>query len=118
MNNLNIYGKNPILLNVTYQRANKDKHLQECFKVIYKDDDGKVHYIEEEPIAEIWIVKEEYRDYDYFKYQEKMERMDVHRIPVSKIRAFIAAEAGSWGKAIVNKAKQEPNYMMKNQILN
>ena len=118
MNNLNIYGKNPILLNVTYQRANKDKHLQECFKVIYKDDDGKVHYIEEEPIAEIWIVKEEYRDYDYFKYQEKMERMDVHRIPVSKIRAFIAAEAGPWGEAIVKKAKQEPNYMMKNQILN
>ena len=110
------YGINPILLNVTYQRPNKLKGINECFKVIYKDDDGKVHYTEDKPEAEIWFVKPEHRNYDYYKYQEHMDKMFPVRVPVSEIRYRIAQEAGDWGKNIIKLSKEKNDYKILNQL--
>ena len=57
-----ILGENPILLNVSYIKARKDENIKEHFEVIYKTEDGKVHKSDEPAMADIYIVKPEFRD--------------------------------------------------------
>lgn len=111
-----IKGKNPTLLKVTYVRPNKKEKQEECFQVIYEDDNGEVKYAEEPGEADIWIVKPEFRNYSYNKPQEQMRKMTKYRVPISKIRYKIAEEAGQWGKAIIEKSYQENDYKVLDQL--
>ena len=57
-----INDKNPVLLNVTYirpSRRNAEVKQDECFEVIYIDDNGEVKKSLEPPLADIYIVKPE-----------------------------------------------------------
>ena len=111
-----IKGKNPTLLKVTYVRPNKKEKQEECFQVIYEDDNGEVKYAEEPGEADIWIVKPEFRNYSYNKPQEQMRKMTKYRVPISKIRYKIAEEEGQWGKAIIEKSYQENDYKVLDQL--
>lgn len=111
-----IKGKNPNLLNVTYIRPDKKRNQQECFQVIYKTEDGEVHYSDEPPNADIYIVKPEYRNYNYNKPQERIEHMDKITVPISQIRRAIADAAGEWGEMVVKRAEQQHNFRMLNEL--
>lgn len=111
-----IEGKNPTLLNVTYIRPTKDNNQREVFEVVYKTEDGIVRKSDEPPEADIYIVKPEFRNYNYNKPQERVERMDKIRVPVSKIRYTIADAMGDDGKAIIQRAFQERNFKLLNQL--
>ena len=111
-----IKGKNPTLLSVTYIKPDRKKEQKECFQVIYMDDHGEVHYSEEKAEADIYIVKPEFRNYSYNKPQERIEKMDKIRVPISKIRLKIAEAAGDWGKAIVSRAYETHDQQLLNQL--
>lgn len=111
-----ITGKNPTLLNVTYIRPTKDNGNRELFEVVYKTEDGVVHKAEEPAEADIYIVKPEYRNYNYNKPQELISHMDKIRVPISKIRFKIAEEMGQEGEALVERAYRERNFKLLNQL--
>lgn len=111
-----IEGRNPTLINVTYIRPTKDNGQREVFEVIYKTEDGLVHKSEEPPLADIYFVKPEFRDYNYNKPQERMERMEKVRVPISKIRHTIAEAMGDEGEALIKRAFQERNYKLLDQL--
>lgn len=111
-----IEGNNPTLLNVRYIRPDKNNGQREVFEVTYKTEDGVVHKSDEPAEADIYIVKPEYRNYNYNKPQERMEHMDKIRVPVSKIRYTIAEAMGEEGKALVQRAYQEKNFKLLNQL--
>ena len=111
-----IKGTNPTLLNCTYIRPNKDNDYTEKFEVIYKTEDGEVRKSEEPAEADIYIVKPEFRDFSYNKPQERMERMDKIRVPISKIKEFIAKESGDFGKRIIDMSQAAKDYRITNQL--
>lgn len=117
-----IKSKNPTLLRVDYirppRRSNPpDPEAQkECFEVIYKDEMGQVHRTEEPAEADIYIVKPEFRNYNYTKPEERMEKMDKVRVPISKIRQKIADEMGDSGREFIKKCYQEGNPKGLNQL--
>lgn len=110
------YGKNPTLLRVEYVRPSKRNDHKECFKVVYINDDGVVKYTEDSPEVPIYIVKPEYRTYDYNKPEERIEHMDKIMVPFSKIKQKIIDESGEWGKTIHNKAKAMNNWKYENLL--
>ena len=111
-----INGKHPVLLKVTYIRPNRKFDQKECFQVIYMDDDGNVRFSEEPGEADIYITKPEWRNHTRNKAEERMEKLDKVRIPISKIRYYIAKEAGPWGKAILDQAVSEHNFKLLDQV--
>jgi len=111
-----IKGKNPTLLKVTYVRPDRKREIKECFQVIYMDDDENVHYAEEPGEADIYIVKPEYRTYTYNKPEERMEKMDKIRVPISEIRWKISQEAGNWGRAIREASVEHRDAKILNQL--
>lgn len=111
-----IKGKNPTLLNVVYHKPNKDQGIEESFEVIYKTEDGEVHKSNEPPEADIYIVKPEYRNYDYNKPQERINHMDKIRTPISKIRYTIAEAQGEKGIQFIKNCYQERNFKALNQL--
>ena len=111
-----IKGKNPTLLSVTYQKPQKKRGIDECFQVIYADDEGTPHYVEVPAEVQIWIVKEDKRNYTYNKPQEHMKNMYPVKCLVSNIKKEIAKAAGDWGKNIVEQAYKTNDYEMLNQL--
>lgn len=111
-----IKGNNPTLLNVTYVRPSKRNDYHEAFEVIYKTEDGKVHYSEEPAEADIYIVKPEFRNYTYNKPQERIENMEKVRVKISKIREEIAKAQGDAGKEFIKQCRQTGDYKRMNQL--
>lgn len=111
-----INGKHPTLLKVTYVRPNRKLDQKECFQVIYTDDDGKVRFSEEPGEADIYITKPEWRNHTRNKAEERIERLDKIRLPISKIRYHIVKESGEWGKTIMDRAVMERNFKILDQV--
>lgn len=111
-----IKGNNPTLLNCTYIRPNKDNDYTDKFEVIYKTEYGEVCKSDEPAEADIYIVKEEFRDYNYNKPQERIERMNKLRVPIKDIRKIIQKESGDFGKAINDKAMALRDSRILNQL--
>lgn len=107
---------NPMLLNVRYIRPSRDSDREECFEVIYKTRDGLVHKVEEPPYADIYIVKEKYRNFTYNKPQERIEKMDKKQVPISKIRYQIANEMGEQGRQFIKNCYETRNFGAINQL--
>lgn len=104
-----IRGSDPALLNVRYIRGDRKRDIKECFEVIYKDgNDVRVSY--EEPLADIYIVKPEYRNYDYNKPQEQISRMDKITCKVSEIRKKIAEAIGDSGINFMKQCLRDSNF--------
>ena len=101
-----IKSKNPTLLNVFYQAPNRGKGVKEYFEVLYIDDDGKTQLAYESPNVGIYIVKPEFRNYNYNKPQERIELMDEVTVPFSQIRRRIAEEIGDQGLNFVDHCYQ------------
>lgn len=108
---------NPMLLNVTYfpppRHGEDDK---ERFEVIYKTEDGTVHKVDEPAEGTIWFVKPEYRDFNYNKPQERIERMYPVRSTISKIRYNIAEEMGEEGKNFIKQCYENKDFKQLNQL--
>ena len=108
---------NPMLLNVTYfpppRHGEDDK---ERFEVIYKTEDGTVHKVDEPAEGTIWFVKPEYRDFNYNKPQERIERMYPVRSTISKIRYTIAEEMGEEGKNFIKQCYENKDFKQLNQL--
>ena len=113
---MSIKGKHPTLLKVQYVRPDRKKGIKECFQVLYMDDKGEVHYTEEPPMADIYIVKPEFRTYTYNKPQERIDHMDKITCKVSDIRVTIGRAAGHWGESILDKAFSQKNMNIANQL--
>ena len=109
-----IQARTPTLLNVTYHRPTKDD--QERFEVIYKNEDGIVFKADEPAEADFFIVKPQYRDFNYIKPQERIERLERVTCKISKIRDRIAKEMGAPGTAILEKAKIPGNFGYKDEV--
>ena len=112
---VDIKGDNPTLLNVTYIRPNKKSNIEERFEVIYKDNND-VYKIDEPPEADIYIVKPEFRDFNYNKPQERIERMNKVRTKISNIRMEIARSIGSDGLKFVESVYATGEYKKLNQL--
>lgn len=104
------YGKHPTLLNVTYVRPDKKKGIEECFQVVYYDDDGNIRFTEDSPEVCMYVVKPEYRNYTYNKPEERIDHMDKVIVPYSKIKDELIKQSGDWGKAIKDKANALENW--------
>ena len=104
------YGTNPVLLNVEYIRPDKKKGIEECFHVVYMDDDGNMKFSEESPEVGVYIVKPEYRNYTYNKPEERISHMDKVMVPFSEIKDLIIKESGEWGRAIKDRSKAMEDY--------
>lgn len=111
-----INAKDPTLLKVTYLRPNRRRGVKECFQVIYQDDDGNPRFAEEPGEGTFWITKPDYRNHKYNKPEERMERMDPVRAPISEFRYIIAKQAGDWGKAILDRAMNEHDFKILDQV--
>ena len=111
-----IKGENPILLNQTYIRGSKDTGVDEHFEVIYKTEDGTVHKSDEPADADIYIVKPEYRTCTYNKPQERMEKMDKVRVPISRIKYAIAEAIGEEGKQFIRNCYSQGDSKKLNQL--
>lgn len=92
-----IYGHNPLLLNVTYVRPDRKKDISEHFEVIYKSEDGVVRKSIEPAEVDIYFVKPEFRDFNYNKPEERIERLEKRRVLFSQIKYEIAREIGESG---------------------
>ena len=118
------YGRQPTLLNVTYNkpRGIKDDdgewagRSQESFEVIYKDDAGMVQRYVEPATAEIYFTKPQYRDHTYNKPQERIEKLDKKRVPISRIRYEIAKEMGQAGTNLIQKCSNERDWRGLNRV--
>lgn len=111
-----IKEKNVTLLNVTYIKYNKHMNQKECFRVIYKTENGEVKFSDEPPLADIFIVKPEYRNYQYTKPQERIDHMDKITCNVSEIQKVIAKHSGEWGENILRQAYVQNDYKLRNQL--
>lgn len=111
-----IKGDNPVLLNCTYIRPTKENDYNEKFEVIYKTEDGEVRRSEEPADADIYITKSEFRNHTYNKPQERIERMDKIRVKISEIRKTIHKQSGEYGKRITDRAMDEKNFKLLNQL--
>ena len=111
-----IKGDNPVLLNCTYIRPTKENDYNEKFEVIYKTEDGEVRRSEEPADADIYITKPEFRNHTYNKPQERIERMDKIRVKISEIRKTIHKQSGEYGKRITDRAMDEKNFKLLNQL--
>jgi hypothetical protein len=96
-----IYGHNPILLNCTYIKPDKKKGIEEHFEVIYKSEDGVVRRSIEPPDVDIYFVKPEFRNFNYNKPEERIERLEKRRVKFSNIKYEIANEIGESGRNYV-----------------
>ena len=110
------YGKNPVLLKVEYVRPSKKQKIEEVFNVVYLDDDGNPRFTTDSPEVPVFIVKPEYRTYDYNKPEERIEHMDKVMVPFSEIKDLIVKESGAWGEAIRAKAKAMQNWKYENLL--
>lgn len=105
-----IYGNKPLLLNVTYNRADKRKGIAEHFEVIYRDDDDKVRKAIEPPDVNIYFVKPQFRDFNYNKPEERIEKLEKRRVPYSQIKYEIAKEIGESGTNYINHCFNTRDY--------
>lgn len=111
-----IHGKHPVLLNVTYLRADKDSNQKECFEVVYKDDYGQVRYSREPADVTFYVVKPEYRNYTYNKPEERIEHLYPVTVPYSQIRSAIAKEMGPQGENFYKEALNRKDFKALNQL--
>ena len=105
-----IYGKHPTLLNVHYIRPDKKNGVEECFEVIYKDDEGVPRVSYEPALVDIYFVKPKYRDFDYNKPQERIERLNKVECLLSEVRYKIAEEIGEEGLNFIRQCFQNRDY--------
>lgn len=111
---------NPVLLSVKYIKPPKrgsDSGLKESFEVIYKTSDGNVHKTYEPPLADIYIMKPEFRrGIDYTLPEARLDQLVKESVPISKIRYRLIDEAGQYGENILNKAYSERKFGILNNI--
>lgn len=110
-----IQGKCPMLLNVTYVRPTRD-NKEEYFDVIYKDDSGESRRSKEPALADIWFVKPEFRNYNYNKPEERVEKMYEVSVPISRVREQIAKEMGTEGEEFIKNCYRTGNFKALNQL--
>lgn len=109
-----IKAKNPVLLNVSYIRPNKD--TKEHFEVIYKDDNNITQKSDEEAETSIYFVKPEYRNFSYNKPEERLERLYPIKTVISKIRQKIADEQGEVGKNFIKQCYENREFGKLNEL--
>lgn len=109
-----IKAKNPVLLNVSYIRPNKD--TKEHFEVIYKDDNNITQKSDEEAETAIYFVKPEYRNFSYNKPEERLERLYPIKTVISKIRQKIADEQGEAGKNFIKQCYENREFGKLNEL--
>jgi len=105
-----IRGNNPILLNVTYNRPDVKKGIEEYFEVIYKTEDGRIYKSNEPAEVDIYFVKPEFRTFNYNKPQERIERLEKRRVLISKIRYEIARDIGEEGERFIQECFENKDY--------
>lgn len=105
-----IHGQHPTLLNVRYIRPDKKNGIEECFEVIYKDDEGVPRMSQEPAEVDIYFVKPKYRDFNHNKPQERIERLDKVTCLLSEIRYKIAEAIGEDGLNFIRQCFQNRDY--------
>lgn len=106
-----IHGKSPQLLNVTYVRPSKFTEDKECFEVIYYDDDGNLRKSDESPEVDIYFTKPELREPStYHRPEVRLDRLEKHRVPFSKIKKEIENEMGEIGHQFYRSCIAEQRY--------
>lgn len=111
-----IYGENPLLLTVNYIKPDKNKGIEESFEVVYKTEDGSIYKSNEPAEADIYFVKPEFRDFNYNKPQERLERLEKKRVRISQIRYKIAEEIGEEGEAFIRQCYNNKDFRSLNRL--
>ena len=96
LKDISIDKENLMLVNVLYHRGNKDTQYKDCIDIIYKDTRTGERYLNtiEEPAIIAYLVKEEYRDYNYHKEYIEIDKCSRHLVPIKRIPDWIAKQAG------------------------
>lgn len=105
-----------MLLSVTYIKPNKKKDIEESFEVIYKTEDGVIHKSNEPALVDIYFVKPEFRNFNYNKPQERIERLQKETVLYSQIRYRIAEEIGEEGKMFIQQCYNNMDFKSLNKL--
>ena len=91
------HGKeNLMYVNCLYHRPTRENDYNDALDIVYKDLATGKKYLEtiENPPMYAYIVKPEYRDYNYNKEYMEIEKCDIHKVPYKNMPYFIAKQAG------------------------
>jgi hypothetical protein len=106
----------PLLLNVSYIKPDRKHDIEESFEIIYKDENDVVYKSNEPALAEIYFVKDEYRDFNYNKPQERIDKLRKESCLISNIRYKIAEEIGEDGLNFVKNCYNNRDYQALNRL--
>ena len=85
-----------MLVNILYHKGNKSTDYRDCIDIIYKDTRTGERFLNtiEDPPLIAYLVKDEYRDYNYHKEYIETDKCTKHLVPIKKIPDWIAKQAG------------------------
>ena len=96
--------KNIMLTNMIYHRPSKDQNWNDSLDVVYKNVKTEKKYVEHitNPEMICYLVKPEFRNYDYNKEYIELDKTASYKVPYKNIPAWIAKQAGP---AFVNQMR-------------
>ena len=96
--------KNIMLTNMIYHRPSKDQNWNDSLDIVYKNVKTEKKYVEHitNPEMICYLVKPEFRNYDYNKEYIELDKTASYKVPYKNIPAWIAKQAGP---AFVNQMR-------------
>lgn len=109
--NPKINKDNIMLIDIIYHGARKQNDFIDALDIIYKDiDTGKKHLKTiEEPEIDIYITKEEYRDFEYNRSFIELDKCEKHTCKYRTLQWYIAKQAGEHYVAELKRMVQSGN---------
>ena len=88
--------KNIMLTNMIYHRPSKDQNWNDSLDIVYKNVKTEKKYVEHitNPEMICYLVKPEFRNYDYNKEYIELDKTTAYKVPYKNIPAWIAKQAG------------------------
>ena len=101
-----------MLINIIYHKPTRDTDWIDYLDIIYKEisTGEKRLYTIKEPEMEVYIVKDEYRDYTYNKEFIEIEKTYPLRVKCRNLEMGIAKEAGPNYVQMIKECKQTRNW--------
>lgn len=109
---MKINSENPLLLNMQYVDGNKKENIPDYLYVLWKDmDTGKKHLEKvPEPKMDIYFEKPEFRDHDYVRNWQYLDRVNKYTCKYKDIKFAILNDWGQRGKDFWNNIMQTKDY--------
>jgi len=107
-----------MLFDVRYMKYNTEPKYPEHFEVIYRDLVTKEKYLEiwENPLIPIYFTKPEFRNYQYNKYGESLDKLYKVLVKPSEVLKTIALDKGDSAVKFYNDCIRNKNFQLANEL--